>query len=215
MLEIELFPGWKTYWRDPGYAGVPPAIDVAGSANVSAAEFDFPAPRRHDEGDSSWAGYDRPVSLPVRFTVADPSLPVSVKASIFLGVCETICVPVKAEIAIDTMADPDNPDDAAAVSAAFEALPPAATAEFGLRAASFEADTLTVEAVLPAGAEDADLFLAAEGDYSFEEPKRWQKDGRTFFSIPAGRPETPPTSGGLHYTLVTSAGAVSGVLPFF
>ncbi len=24
MLDIELKPGWKTYWRDPGDAGVPP-----------------------------------------------------------------------------------------------------------------------------------------------------------------------------------------------
>ena len=68
-LEIDLAPGWKTYWRDPGDAGVPPTIDVSASANIKSAELDFPAPERHDEGDFSWAGYDRPVSLPVRFSL--------------------------------------------------------------------------------------------------------------------------------------------------
>ena len=31
ILDIELKPGWKTYWRDPGDAGVPPTIDVSAS----------------------------------------------------------------------------------------------------------------------------------------------------------------------------------------
>lgn len=24
VLDVDLLPGWKTYWRDPGEAGVPP-----------------------------------------------------------------------------------------------------------------------------------------------------------------------------------------------
>ena len=50
-LDIDLKPGWKTYWRDPGDAGVPPLLDVSASTNIAAAEFDFPAPKRHDDGD--------------------------------------------------------------------------------------------------------------------------------------------------------------------
>lgn len=214
-LEIDLMPGWKTYWRDPGDAGVPPMIDATASTNIKSAELDFPAPGRHDEGDFSWAGYDRPVSLPVRFRLEDPSKPVSVRASIFLGVCETICVPVKADIAIDPAADPDNQDDAAIVSAALANLPAPATPDFGLRIVGFEKDKLVVEAIVPGGGEDADVFIAADEGYSFEEPKRSRKDGRTYFTIVATRPDTHPSSGGMHYTLVTNAGAVSGILPYF
>src|SRR5262245_43732610 len=47
-LEIDLKPGWKTYWLDPGDAGVPPSLDVSGSRNVSTAELQFPAPHRFD-----------------------------------------------------------------------------------------------------------------------------------------------------------------------
>ena len=34
-VEIQLAPGWKTYWRNPGTSGVPPRFDWAGSENVA------------------------------------------------------------------------------------------------------------------------------------------------------------------------------------
>ena len=42
VLDIDLKPGWKTYWRDPGDAGVPPQLDVSASTNVAGAELRFP-----------------------------------------------------------------------------------------------------------------------------------------------------------------------------
>ena len=42
-----------------------------------------------------------------------------------------------------------------------------------------------------------------------------EKDGRTYFTLAVTKPDTRPSSGGLHYTLVTDQGAVSGMLPFF
>ena len=35
-LEIRLMPGWHTYWRSPGDAGIPPSIEWAGSTNLAA-----------------------------------------------------------------------------------------------------------------------------------------------------------------------------------
>ena len=35
-VEITLADGWKTYWRMPGDAGVPPNFDWAGSTNVAS-----------------------------------------------------------------------------------------------------------------------------------------------------------------------------------
>jgi DsbC/DsbD-like thiol-disulfide interchange protein len=42
VLDIALDPGWKTYWRDPGDAGVPPQLDVSGSTNIAEAKLSFP-----------------------------------------------------------------------------------------------------------------------------------------------------------------------------
>ncbi|MEG4641374.1 protein-disulfide reductase DsbD domain-containing protein, partial [Paracoccus sp. APAP_BH8] len=34
-LHLRLEPGWKTYWRSPGDAGVPPRFDWAASRNLA------------------------------------------------------------------------------------------------------------------------------------------------------------------------------------
>jgi DsbC/DsbD-like thiol-disulfide interchange protein len=216
ILDIELKPGWKTYWRDPGDAGVPPTIDVSANPNIAKAEFDFPAPQRHDEGDFNWAGYDYPVALPITFTLKDPAGAATIDAAVFLGVCETICVPVQAKLAVDPANDPDNPDDTSAVSAAFAAIPPAATPQFGVKPAEKTGDAKVVfEATFPGDPESAELFVAGDGNYVFAMPVREERDGKTFFSVEVTRPDEKPTGPGLHYTLVTNAGAVSGLLPYF
>ena len=43
-LHIRLEPHWKTYWRSPGDAGLPPALDWTGSENLGAATLAYPAP---------------------------------------------------------------------------------------------------------------------------------------------------------------------------
>jgi DsbC/DsbD-like thiol-disulfide interchange protein len=216
ILDIALEPGWKTYWRDPGDAGVPPSVDLKASTNVVAAELAFPPPQRHDEGDFKWAGYDYPIALPVTFRMNAPGEPAMIDAEIFLGVCETICVPVKATITLDPASDPDNPDDAAAVAAAEATLPGPARPDFGVKLAGGLADRpIVLEAVFPGDPQSAELFIAGDEGYSFTTPERSEKDGKTLFSTEVSLPARVGTGSGLHYTLVTSAGAVSGLLPYF
>jgi suppressor for copper-sensitivity B len=43
-VELRVKPGWKTYWRSPGDAGLPPTLDWSGSANLREATLSFPAP---------------------------------------------------------------------------------------------------------------------------------------------------------------------------
>jgi DsbC/DsbD-like thiol-disulfide interchange protein len=38
-LQVELAPGWKTYWQDPGEAGVPLQLDLTSSQNVALKSF--------------------------------------------------------------------------------------------------------------------------------------------------------------------------------
>src|SRR4029077_1413105 len=48
-VEIRVKPGWHTYWRYPGAAGVPPRFDFAGSQNVKTVDVLWPAPQRLPE----------------------------------------------------------------------------------------------------------------------------------------------------------------------
>jgi DsbC/DsbD-like thiol-disulfide interchange protein len=215
VLDIALKPGWKTYWRDPGDAGVPPQIDISGSTNIAEAMFSFPPPQRHDDGYGKWAGYDHPVSLPVTFTLSAPSEPAVIDADIFLGICETICIPVQTRLSLDPGSDPDKAEDVAQVKAALATLPAPARPDFGINVLPGDHETLVVEASFPGNPEAADFFVAGERDYMFGAPARSEKDGKLVFTVPIlDRPSTTPTDGGLYYTLTSAEGAVGGLLPF-
>ena len=215
VIDIALKPGWKTYWRDPGDAGVPPQLDISASSNIAGATFSFPPPQRHDDGYGKWAGYDYPISLPVTFTLSAPNESAVIDADIFLGICETICIPVQTRLTVDPGSDPDNAEDAALVKAALATLPAPAGPDFGINILPGDHETLIVEASFPGNPEAADFFVAGERDYMFGVPVRSERGGKLVFAVPIlDRPTTTPTDGGLYYTLTTADGAVEGLLPF-
>lgn len=216
VLQIELKPGWKTYWRDPGASGVPPSIDVSANPLVASATIDFPPPEHHFDGLSTWAGYDRSVSLPVTFTMRASGQAGAIDALVFLGICETICVPVQAKLVVDTSIEPDNANDASIVAAAWAALPQPATAEFSAKIIASDGKTVKLEVASPDGGEKAELFLAGSDGYMFGPAKMVVEAGKQAWKADVvTRPKEVPTGEGLHYTLVTPAGAVSGLLPYF
>lgn len=207
-LEIRLKPGWKTYWIDPGDSGVPPSLDILGE-ETAGAQLHFPAPLRFDDGYSVWAGYDRSVVLP--FTLdADTSGPI--RARVFLGICETICVPVQAQLEFDPAAAARGGADEAAVAAAFASLPAPESPQLRARAAGFDGEALEVEILAPAGTEIVDLFVAGNAAARLGTPRREERGGATFFRVPVLAPSERAPAEPFFYTLVTGDGAVSGTL---
>ncbi len=93
--EIKLQPGWKTYWRYPGDAGVPPMFDFAGSDNVKSATVLWPAPVRFEDGGGISIGYKGSVIFPLRVVPQDASKPVRLRLNLDYAVCESLCVPAK------------------------------------------------------------------------------------------------------------------------
>src|SRR2546423_11389478 len=76
-IEIRLKPGWHTYWRYPGDAGVPPQFDFKASQNVKAVEVLWPAPERLPEaGGISIIGYAHDVILLLRIVPQDRAKPI-------------------------------------------------------------------------------------------------------------------------------------------
>lgn len=209
-LQIELEPGWKTYWMDPGDAGIPPAIDLSEDPFFSGAELLFPAPKRFDDGYSVFAGYDRSVSLPVRFQPSGARITrFNPRASVFLGVCREICVPVQAEFKAERSGSPDNVE--AIIDAAFAMLPREAAPGEGVTDASLDGRTLRVATGLPAGAGVADLFLAAPAGYAFGTPHPSEEAGRLVFSVPVLRaPKAAPGGTEVNYTLAGRVATISG-----
>lgn len=93
-FQIRLAQGWKTYWRAPGDAGIPPRFDWSGSENLISADFLWPAPKVFYLNDMRSIGYHDGLVLPVEFTLTDPASAAAMRGTIELGVCKDICIPV-------------------------------------------------------------------------------------------------------------------------
>lgn len=95
-IEFDLSDGWKTYWRTPGPAGIPPSFDWGGSSNIADVEIDWPTPQVFDDYGLISIGYKDHIMLPVRITPIQPNVPINVELNFEFGVCSDICVPAAA-----------------------------------------------------------------------------------------------------------------------
>ena len=207
-IEIRLQPGWKTYWRDPGEAGVPPQMGIAGSEGIGDAEILYPAPEWVDDGYSVYAAYKHSVMLPLRLAVNGDGAPWHLKAQVFAGICEKICIPVQADLGV-APGEGEIADDL--VAAAFAALPSPAKPGLEVTGIDDGDGTLTARVDLPDGAGEASLFLAGGQGWYFGQPK-W--DGASSFAVTVyDRPDQPAAEApSWDYTLVADGQAVSGTV---
>ncbi|QQA42409.1 protein-disulfide reductase DsbD domain-containing protein [Pelagovum pacificum] len=99
-LEIQLAPGWKTYWRAPGDAGIPPSFQWSDVDNVSAMNLHWPVPEVHHINGMRSIGYTGTVVIPIEFTVGSTGV-AHIGGNVELGVCSDICMPVEVPISAD------------------------------------------------------------------------------------------------------------------
>lgn len=119
-VELTLAPGWKTYWRAPGEAGIPPVFDWSASQNLAGVTIHWPRPEVFSLNGMTAIGYSDRLVLPVELHPRDPSRPVVIDATVDLGVCRDICVPASLRLSGDLVA-PGAPDPA--IRAALDARP--------------------------------------------------------------------------------------------
>lgn len=208
VLEIALAPGWKTYWIDPGEAGVPPSLTMAEGGE--AVPMRLPAPGFIAEGDAMLAGYDRSVRFLAKLGTGDQP----VAADVFIGVCEKICVPVSGRLMLDPKDDPGNARDAAILEEAAMALPGPPDEKFGARAIATDNGRLMVDATVPPEAAEAMLFVASQGEWMFTQPGAVAvAEGHARFEV-----SVMPSTGaawpqdGFLYVLVADGRAIEGRL---
>jgi DsbC/DsbD-like thiol-disulfide interchange protein len=115
-IEIRLAPGWHTYWRYPGDAGVPPRFDFAGSQNVKAVDVHWPAPQRLPEEAVTVIGYTGNVILPLTIVPQDRAKPVMLRLKLDYAVCEKLCIPAEGKAELMLSGGPSS-QDAALVAA--------------------------------------------------------------------------------------------------
>jgi len=177
LLDIRLNEGWKTYWRDPGGSGIPPSIAISGAA---LAAVGFPAPRRLGSDNGHYIGYNAPVQLPLTLEKAAGG---PVTATVFLGMCKDICIPVQAELTADTSGEAfASPLEQAALADAEARLPQAASKGFRPLSGHFAADgkSIAVRFEAPADGPVPEVFVSGDSALEFGASAPVRREGDAF-----------------------------------
>ena len=97
-VQIALAEGWKTYWRSPGEFGLAPVLEVKNANNVSRIKIHFPRPTIYLDDGFRTIGYADEVVFPLEIAVNNPNEVATVDASLHIGVCSDVCVPVELNV---------------------------------------------------------------------------------------------------------------------
>jgi DsbC/DsbD-like thiol-disulfide interchange protein len=104
-VRLTLTPGWKTYWRSPGDAGIPPMFDWAGSENLGTVRLHWPRPAVFQTNGLTSIGYHDELVLPIEVFPAVAGQPVRLALRMDVGVCKDICIPATLILSGDAVAD--------------------------------------------------------------------------------------------------------------
>lgn len=207
-LLVELAPGWKTYWRSPGDAGVPPSFDWSGSDNLDRIEIHWPRPEIIQSGGMRTLGYHDRLVLPIEAVPVDAAKPISLQAKVDFGICESICVPAHVELKA-----PQPEADDPVIRDVLADLPRDGGAIEGCQMKDID-DGIRVAATVPVMAGEADSGAALEldgGQVWVSDPFIAVKDGvltaTADFVDGTGKP-FPLNAGDVRLTLIDGDEAV-------
>ncbi|MEM6635869.1 MAG: protein-disulfide reductase DsbD domain-containing protein [Pseudomonadota bacterium] len=184
-FQITLEDGWKTYWRSPGDAGIPPHFGWEGSRNLEEVSVHWPQPQVFHDYGLRTVGYENELVLPIELTSRAAGAPIRLAGSVSIGICKDICVPV--ELAFDAELSGAGQKDQA-ISAALKSRPvPAASAGMGRAVCSVAPidDGLRVSAQIEVPSGSPDVIAIME----LADPSVWVSDA-----------QVTRTSGGLEVT---------------
>ena len=101
-LRLRMDPGWHTYWRNPGDAGLPTKAKWTLPPGFTAGDLQWPRPARFNTGPLVSYGYESEVLHPVEIQVPGSiaSAEVTLEARVSWLECEEICLPGKADLTL-------------------------------------------------------------------------------------------------------------------
>lgn len=161
-LEVQLPRGWKTYWRSPGDAGLPPEIDWSRSKGVDDARILFPVPHRFDVIGLQTFGYSDHVIYPIVVDLKGGEL--DIDADLSTMVCSDICVPLNISLKFWVPEVTPGPTDFSRVLNQWKAQVPTDLpgTDLTVSSVSYHADAIEFEVRGDAPLSGLDIFPEAE-----------------------------------------------------
>jgi thiol:disulfide interchange protein DsbD len=180
-VHLVMDPGWHTYWRNPGDAGLPTKAKWTLPEGFSAAELQWPWPGRFNTGPLVSFGYEKEVLLPVEIRVPQDlgAKSVTLSAKVSWLECEQICLPGKAELSLTLpVAASAAPGPVAKLFAAARDRLPAATDQWGI-STSVEPASIELTVTPPGGGalEEAYFYPVTRKVLDYSKPQALRSKG--------------------------------------
>ncbi len=99
--QVSLKDGWKTYWRSPGEAGLPPRWEWSETKNIRTISVNWPRPELHHIFGMDTYTYHNEVILPIDLEIADKTKAVSIALNLQYLICADICIPQEGDYSLD------------------------------------------------------------------------------------------------------------------
>jgi DsbC/DsbD-like thiol-disulfide interchange protein len=109
-IQIELAPGWKTYWRAPGEGGVPTVLRLRSAEGIDGMAIHWPRPEVFFTNGIRSIGYRDDVVLPVEFALSGAG-PHRLEGRLEFGVCLDVCMPVTLDLSGELLPDTTRDSD--------------------------------------------------------------------------------------------------------
>jgi suppressor for copper-sensitivity B len=171
-LEFRLATGWKIYWRTPGEAGLPPAIDLLADGDAVISQIKWPVPKRFNAFGFDNFGYDSAVILPLQVSGHRPGSSIQLRGQIEALVCADICVPLGGSVVLTMPAGPASPTaDSRAIAQATALVPRQAGDNplFAVEQVWQAAEALHMQFAAPLAIDD--IFIEGAAGVAFKKPR--------------------------------------------
>jgi len=217
-IQIKLDKKWKTYWRSPGDAGLPPSFNWSRSRNLKSARVLWPAPRRFPDPYGASIGYMDEVVFPVLIEPKDASRPVKLAVNFEYAVCKDICAPAEAKLAMKIGGSRKFSSAHDELLSRFvDQVPsqmPSGASTPSLRNVEIDLASakphITMDVLFPGGEKGADIFVEGPKFFYIPLPQKVRKgpEGQIRFSIDLTKGDEPAELKGkkLTFTMVSKSG---------
>jgi thiol:disulfide interchange protein DsbD len=129
-VDLKMEPGWHTYWKNPGAAGMATKIEWQLPPGVTASEIQWPLPEKLPPAEVTTYGYNDEVMLIVPLKLASDLKPgpLDLKAKVSWLECKEACVPGNAsvEATLNIGTETEASANAALIRSRREKVPPSA-----------------------------------------------------------------------------------------
>ena len=106
-IQVDLSPGWKTYWRMSGSDGFPMFFDWEETTNLKTTHINWPTPTLSYQDSEPFIGYTNTAIFPVSLYPINEGEIIYAKGELVFGICKEVCIPIyePIEIILDPQAN--------------------------------------------------------------------------------------------------------------